>query len=115
MKLYVGNLPFEAREEELRALFAAHGAVSKASVIVDPQRDRSRGFGFVEFDDPTQGKAAIAALHGHQVGGRTLVVNEARPQGGGRDDRRGGRGGFGGGRENRGDDRERRPSGGRRF
>jgi len=111
MKLYVGNLPFEARDEELMALFAAHGTVSRASVVVDPQRDRSRGFGFVEFDDPAQGKAAIAALHGFQLGGRAIVVNEARAQGGGRDDRRGGRGGFGGGRDDR--DRDRRP--GRRF
>jgi RNA recognition motif-containing protein len=114
MKLYVGNLPFEARDEELMALFAAHGTVAKVSVIVDHQRDRSRGFGFVEFDDPAHGKAAIAALHGTDFGGRAIVVNEARsPHGGGRDDRRGGgRGGYGGGR----DDRERRPSGGgRRF
>ena len=115
MKLYVGNLPFEARDEELRDLFAAHGTISKASVVVDHQRDRSRGFGFVEFDDPAQGKAAIAALHGFQLGGRSIVVNEARAQAGGRDDRRGGRGGYGGGGGGR-DDRERRPSGGgRRF
>ena len=84
MKLYVGNLPFEARDEELRDLFAAHGTISKASVVVDHQRDRSRGFGFVEFDDPAQGKAAIAALHGFQLGGRSIVVNEARAQAGGR-------------------------------
>jgi cold-inducible RNA-binding protein len=107
MKLYVGNLPFEAREEELRALFSTHGTVTSATVIVDHQRDRSRGFGFVEFEDPGQGRAAIAAVHGQQLGGRTLVVNEARAQGGG-GDRRGPRGG-GFGRE----DRDRRP--GRRF
>jgi cold-inducible RNA-binding protein len=112
MKIYVGNLPFEAREEELRELFATHGTISSATVIVDHQRDRSRGFGFVEFEDPNHGRAAIAAVHGREFGGRTLVVNEARAQGGGRDDRRGGRGGFGGGREGR-DDRDRRP--GRRF
>ncbi len=112
MKLYVGNLPFDARDEELRGLFAAHGTITSASVIVDHQRDRSRGFGFVDFEDANQGRAAIAAVHGREFGGRTLVVNEARAQSGGRDDRRGGRGGYGGGRENR-DDRERRP--GRRF
>jgi len=111
MKIYVGNLPYEAREEELRELFATHGTITSATVIVDHQRDRSRGFGFVEFEDSVQGRAAIAALHGREVGGRTLVVNEARAQGG--NDRRGGRGGFGGGREGRSDDRERRP--GRRF
>jgi len=115
MKLYVGNLPFEAREEELKELFAAHGTISSATVIVDHQRDRSRGFGFVEFDDPSQGRAAIAAVHGREFGGRTLVVNEARAQAGGRDDRRGGRGGYGGGREGR-DNREGRSSGpGRRY
>jgi cold-inducible RNA-binding protein len=106
MKLYVGNLPYQAREEELHALFGSYGTITKAQVIVDHQRDRSRGFGFVEFDDPIQGKAAIEALHGLVLQGRQIVVNEARSQGG-RDDRRGGRGGY-----NR-DDRDRRP--GRRF
>jgi RNA recognition motif-containing protein len=104
MRLYVGNLPFDARDEELRDLFASHGTVATARVVVDHQRDRSRGFGFVEFDDPSHGRAAIEAVHGLEFGGRTLVCNEARPQGGG--DRRGRRG------DGR-DDRDRRP--GRRF
>ncbi len=111
MKLYVGNLPFDAREEELKALFATHGTISSATVIVDHQRDRSRGFGFVEFDDPNHGRAAIAAVHGQQFGGRTLVVNEARAQGG--NDRRGGRGERSGFSR---DDRDSRRSGpGRRY
>jgi cold-inducible RNA-binding protein len=111
MKIYVGNLPFEAREEELRELFATHGTITSATVIVDHQRDRSRGFGFVEFEDPNQGRAAIAAVHGREFGGRTLVVNEARAQGG--SDRRGGRGGERGGFSR--DDRDRRSGPGRRF
>ncbi|MCU0292029.1 MAG: RNA-binding protein [Thermoanaerobaculaceae bacterium] len=114
MKLYIGNLPFDARDEQLQELFGTFGTPSTTKVIVDPQRGRSRGFGFVEFDDPAQGRAAIAGLHGTEFGGRTLVVNEARPQGGGMNDRRGPRGSFGGGRGD-GDRSERRPSGGRRF
>ena len=107
MKLYVGNLPFDARDEELRQLFSTHGAIAKAWVVVDRQRDRSRGFGFVEFDDSTQGRAAITAVHGREFGGRPLVVNEARPQPGAFGDRSGPRGGSSR------DDRNRRP--GRRF
>jgi cold-inducible RNA-binding protein len=95
MKLYVGNLPYEARDDELRELFGPHGTITKAFVVVDHQKDRSRGFGFVEFEDPSQGRAAISALHGHELGGRTLVVNEARAQAGGHDDRRGPRTSFG--------------------
>jgi RNA recognition motif-containing protein len=113
MKLYVGNLPYDARDEELRQLFATHGTIATALVVVDRLKDRSRGFGFVEFDDPNQGRAAITAVHGQEFGGRTLVCNEARSQGGGSSDRRGPRGGYGGHsgppRENRGF------GGGRRF
>lgn len=114
MKLYVGNLPFEAREEELKELFATHGTISSATVIVDHQRDRSRGFGFVEFDDPLQGKAAIAGVNGTEFGGRKLVVNEARSRDGGSSGYRGSRGGYGGDREDRGSDRSSRGSGGGR-
>jgi cold-inducible RNA-binding protein len=104
MKLYIGNLPFHARDEELRDLFASYGALGTATVIIDNQSGRSRGFGFVEFDDSSQGRAAIAGVHGRELGGRTLVVNEARSQGGGPSDRRGGRGGYGGSdRSGRGD------------
>jgi cold-inducible RNA-binding protein len=106
MKLYVGNLPYEARDEELRELFESYGTITKAQVIVSHQRDRSRGFGFVEFADPSHAKAAIEALHGHGFGGRQIVVNEARSFGGGHDDHRGQRGGFG--RDNRGAGHSRR-------
>ena len=75
MKLYFGNLPFDARDEELQQLVAAFGTPVTIRVIVDTQRGRSRGFGFVEFDDPAQGRAAIAGLHGTEFGGRTIVVN----------------------------------------
>lgn len=115
MKLYFGNLPFDARDEELQQLVASFGTPSAARVIVDPQRGRSRGFGFVDFDDPAQGRAAIAGLHGTVLGGRTIVVNEARArEGSGGYDRRGGRGSFGGNRGD-GDRRDSRPGGGRRF
>lgn len=97
MKIYVGNLPFEAREDELRELFTPFGAVGTASVIVDPQRGRSRGFGFVEMEDQGQARAAVAGLNGTSLGGRTITVNEAKPrEGSGHGDRRGPRtGGFG--------------------
>ncbi len=96
MKIYVGNLPFEAREEELRVLFTQFGSVSTATVVVDPQRGRSRGFGFVEMESQAEARAAIAGLNGKELGGRTLTVNEAKPQstGGGYGDRRGSRGGH---------------------
>ena len=106
MKIYVGNLPFTTGEDELRELFAPFGNPSSATVVTDRMSGRSRGFGFVEMDDPEQAKAAIAALNGREIGGRALTVNEARPQGersggGGRGPRGGGggggRGGYGGG------------------
>ncbi len=105
MKIYVGNLPFTAGEDEIRELFAPYGSPSSVTVVTDRMSGRSRGFGFVEIDDPEQAKAAIAALNGKEHGGRALTVNEARPQGersggGGRGPRGGGgggRGGFGGG------------------
>ena len=92
MKLYVGNLPFTTGDDELRALFSEYGSVTSASVIIDNTSGRSRGFGFVEFDDPAQAKAAIAATNGRDLNGRSLTVNEARPQGGGYGDRGGSRG-----------------------
>ncbi len=115
MKLYVGNLPYSTRDEELRELFAEFGTVASAKVIMDNQTGRSRGFGFVEFDDAAQAQAAIAAMNGREVGGRALAVNEARAQGTG-GERRGprgfggghrgeGRGGFGGDRGGYGGDR----------
>jgi cold-inducible RNA-binding protein len=96
-KLYVGNLSYNVGNSELEALFAAHGSVTSANVITDRDTGRSKGFGFVEMGNDNEARAAIAALHGKDMDGRDLTVNEARPReeksGGG-----GGRGGFGGGR-----------------
>lgn len=93
-KLYVGNLPFTATEDELRALFGAHGAVHSVALINDRETGRPRGFGFIEMDDDVIANV-IQALDGKELGGRALSVNEAqdRPRGGG-----GGGGGYGGGR-----------------
>jgi RNA recognition motif-containing protein len=89
-KIYVGNLPYSATEDELRELFAQHGEVSSVSLVNDRETGRPRGFGFVEMVGE-DADAAIQALDGAQMGGRTLKVNEARPRenGGG-----GGGGGF---------------------
>lgn len=89
MKLYVGNLSFNTSEAQLRDLFAAHGEVTSAALVMDRETGRPRGFGFVEMSDDTKAKAAIAALHGKSVDGRDLVVNEAKP----REPRTGGSGG----------------------
>lgn len=105
MNIYVGNLPFDTDEEELRQLFAAYGEVTSAAIIKDRYNGQSRGFGFVEMPSREQGQAAIAALNGHELKGRKLNVNEARP----REDRPRGGGGFrGGGRGERGERGERR-------
>jgi RNA recognition motif-containing protein len=93
MKLYVGNLSFSTSESQLRDLFAQHGEVVSASLVMDRDTGRPRGFGFVEFADAASAQAAIAALNGKNVDGRDLTVNEAKPREGGG----GGRGGFGGG------------------
>jgi len=75
-KIYVGNLPFTTTDDDLRDLFARHGEVSTASVVMDRESGRSRGFGFVEME--TAGaEVAIAALNGRDLGGRSLRVNEA--------------------------------------
>jgi RNA recognition motif-containing protein len=106
-KLYVGNLPYSVSDSDLQAMFTPFGTVESAQVIVDRDTGRSKGFGFVEMSNPQEGQAAIEALHDKDVGGRKLVVNEARPReerggggrggfGGGGDGGRGGRGGFGG-------------------
>ena len=94
-KLYVGNLPYSVADGDLERLFAAHGTVRSAQVIMDRDTGRSKGFGFVEMDSDDQAEAAINALNGKEVDGRTLTVNEARPrpEGG----RGGGYGGGGGG------------------
>jgi cold-inducible RNA-binding protein len=92
MKLYVGNLSFNTSEQQLRELFEPYG-VTSASLVMDRDTGRPRGFGFVELSDSAQGAAAIAALNGKNVDGRDLTVNEAKPREPGR-----GGGGFGGGR-----------------
>lgn len=101
-KIYVGNLPFTSNEDELRALFARHGAVESVAVITDRETGRPRGFAFVEMADATAAADAIKALDGTQLGGRALRVNEAqdRREGGGGGGGRGfggGGGGYGGG------------------
>ncbi len=80
MNLYVGNLPFSTNSDDLEQLFAEHGAVSSAQVIMDRETGRSRGFGFVEMDNDDEGRAAIEALDGQDVGGRNMKVNEAKPR-----------------------------------
>ena len=90
--IYVGNLSFDVSEAQLQESFAAFGSVNKANVVADRMTGRSRGFGFVEMANDDEGKAAIEALNGSDLGGRTLTVNLAKP----REDRP--RGGGGGGR-----------------
>ncbi len=80
-KIYVGNLPWRINGEELTALFAAHGQVNDAKIVTDRESGRSRGFGFVTMEQADAAQAAIAALNGHAVEGRNLVVNEAHEQG----------------------------------
>ena len=101
MNIYVGNLPREASEDDLRKAFEAFGEVSSVKIITDKFTGDPRGFGFVEMSNSSEAQAAISGLDGKDLKGSNLRVNEARPR---RDDRRGG-GGF-----NRG-----RPGGGRRF
>ncbi|MGD9688697.1 MAG: RNA recognition motif domain-containing protein [Phycisphaerales bacterium] len=93
-KLYVGNLSFKTTEDQLRQIFSEFGEVASASLVMDRDTGRPRGFGFVEFANAEHAQAAIAGLNGKNIDGRDLTVNEARP----REDRGGGRGGFGGGR-----------------
>ena len=85
-RIYVGNLPYSANEDEVRALFEAHGTVNRVDILVDRETGRARGFGFVEMEDADADKA-IDALNGQDMGGRALKINEARPRQS-RDDRR---------------------------
>src|SRR5947209_16124623 len=104
-KLYVGNLTYGVTDSTLEQMFAPHGTVQSAQVIMDRDTGRSKGFGFIEMGSDQEAQAAIAALNGKEIEGRALTVNEARPkpEGGG-----GGRGGYGGGGGGRGG-----PGGGR--
>ena len=110
-KLYVGNLPYSFRDEDLQQAFAAHGTVTSAKVMMERDTGRSKGFGFVEMGSDAEAQAAINGMNGQQYGGRGLVVNEARPMepraprsggdyggGGGGGRSGGGGGGYGGGR-----------------
>ena len=98
MKIYVGNLAFQTTDRDLEELFSQAGTVISASIATDRDTGRSRGFGFVEMSERSEGETAIGRFNGREINGRTLTVNEAKP----REDRNGsgggGRGGFGGGR-----------------
>jgi len=108
-KLYVGNLPYNTTETELRALFEQVGEIADATVITDRETGRSKGFGFVEMVTEEGAQEAIRRFNGFSMGSRPLTVNEARPReerSGGGGGRRGDGGGYGGGdRDRRGDDR----------
>jgi RNA recognition motif-containing protein len=102
-KLYVGNLPYTVRDEDLQQSFSEYGSVSSAKVMMERDTGRSKGFGFVEMGSDAEAQAAIEGMNGQSLGGRSLVVNEARPmearppRTGGFGGPRGGGGGFGGG------------------
>ncbi|MAP12462.1 MAG: RNA-binding protein [Gammaproteobacteria bacterium] len=87
MNLYVGNLPYDISEDDLRAAFAAYGEVASANIITDRETGRSKGFGFVEMPDNSSADAAIKGLNGSALNGRAIKVNESKP----RNDRGGGR------------------------
>ena len=108
-KLYVGNLPYSFRDDDMHQAFSAYGSINSAKVMMERDTGRSKGFGFVEMGNDAEAQAAIAGMNGHSVGGRALVVNEARPMepraprsggyggGGGGGSGGGGGGGYGGG------------------
>ena len=93
-KLYVGNMSYDVDNAKLEQLFAEHGTVESAQVIIDRGSGRSKGFGFVEMGSDDEAQAAIAALDGNEIDGRALKVNVAKPR---TDRSRGGGGGYGGG------------------
>jgi cold-inducible RNA-binding protein len=80
MKMYVGNLSFETTENDLQDLFEQHGTVNEVQLMMDRFTSKSRGFAFVTMNDGGQANAAVSALNGHQLNGRTLNVNQARPR-----------------------------------
>ena len=96
-KLYVGNLPYETTESDLQTLFATAGQVSTVNIVRDRATGRARGFAFVEMNDEDGARKAISELDQHQLDGRSLTVNEAKPMA----PRSNGGGGFGGGRQRR--------------
>ncbi len=107
-KLYVGNLPYSVRDEDLQQAFGEFGAITSAKVMMERDTGRSKGFGFVEMGSDAEAQAAIAGMNGQSLGGRSITVNEARPMeprpprsggfgGGGYGGGRSGGGGYGGG------------------
>jgi RNA recognition motif-containing protein len=108
-KLYVGNLPYTVRDEDLQQAFSEFGAITSAKVMMERDTGRSKGFGFVEMGSDAEAQAAIAGMNGQSLGGRSITVNEARPMearpprtggfggGGGYGGGRSGGGGYGGG------------------
>lgn len=112
MNIYVGNLSWTLKDQDLSNLFAQHGEVTSAKIVTDKFTGRSKGFGFVEMANDAEAQAAIAALNGTDVGGRSIVVNESRPKpegggGGGFKKRSFGGGGSGGGFKKGGYNRDR--------
>ncbi len=117
-KLYVGNLPYSVRDEDLQQSFSQFGAVTSAKVMMERDTGRSKGFGFVEMGSDAEAQAAINGMNGQPLGGRSVVVNEARPMearpprsggfgggsGGGYGGGGGGGGGYGGGRSGGGNE-----------
>ena len=103
MKIYVGNLSFEATEQDLKDAFGAHGQVETATIVKDTFSGRSRGFGFVEMSNEAEARTAISTLNGKEIKGRTVKVNEAISKSDGRRGEGGGRGRGGLGRGDRGD------------
>ena len=95
-KLYVGNLPYGTTESDLQTLFEASGQVSTINIVRDRATGQARGFAFVEMSDAEGARRAISELDKHELGGRSLTVNEAKPM-----EARSGGGGFGGGRQRR--------------
>ena len=110
MKLYVGRLPYSTTDQELNDLFSQYGQVLSATIIIDREMNRSKGFGFVEMSDDQEAQNAMNQLNNSTLQGRTIIVNEAnerrdnRGGGGGYGGNRGGGGGYGGG--NRGGNRD---------
>jgi RNA recognition motif-containing protein len=94
-RIYVGGLPYSATDGDLEKLFAAHGTVTSSNVITDKYTGQAKGFGFVEMSTDGEANTAINALNGTTMGGRTLMVNEAKP----REERSRNSGGYGGGRD----------------
>jgi len=121
-KLYVGNLPYTVRDEDLQQAFSAYGSVNSAKVMMERETGRSKGFGFVEMGSDAEAQSAIEGMNGQSLGGRSLVVNKARPMearpprtgGGGFGGGRSGGGGFGGGGGGEGGFRSPYGGGGRR-